>query len=300
MPLRRIDLKIAVPSGEEGRRFGRTLERIHAAAGGRRMGFRLELRPEGPVVHLLLPAEEVLKVRLKPSGRFEYPCWKGEPGKRLVYYAGSHEFEANVVGGRLMRGKPGEPNAWHFRLLLEAMESDGSDSRQERVSLDTLPIEPGLRVMSVAILNHGTTADVPFAACSVFKVVQGRPATALAFPADPSQSLWAQQERLFFLSMPTERGRFSLPTPAELIVQEALGNKYGSRRGWYKRQNACKAILIGYSDGQERMAFAARREARLFGLAAGCRPLRDKRDQSPFDQAQTLQRVFWRRQFGHS
>lgn len=195
--------------------------------------------------------EKTFNIPLAPSGQIETPAWNGKPGKqrRLLFRSAHQPFSAALGGSEILLDRrhlenrqpeeltEGDVGSVWFKLVLNVDSKAPPDWLDGRGRIQTPPtmhrfntgfvtrsrhadsLEPGFRVLSVDL---GVRT---FASCSVFELVQGRPAKGMAFLADANRDLWAQHERSFILTLPGET-----PNAAAWAARRDAGQQLGRIR----------------------------------------------------------------------
>jgi hypothetical protein len=253
--------------------------------------------------------EEEQDFRLAPSGQFARAEWIGDKKPRGVRFRSARQtFTAEPGGARLLfqrrhlEGRhpkaledgdlgpawlrltlnvaPQAPEGWidaQGRVAVPPEVRHFSTARVNRSQYED-SLAPGLRVLSVDL------EPSPFAACSVFELVAGQPASGLAFPADAAKDLWARHERSFLLLLPGDH-----PNRHAQQARRRAFEELGALFGDLGRLRSLLGLAVQES-GQERHAMI---EGLLAGLSGPTRSVLDATDLSGLIDLLSSEPALW-------
>ncbi len=245
---------------------------MYEALGGTNLR-NYELTPEGKVkIPLLICekdklSEKTFTIPLAPSGQLKSLEIKSLPKKKVkISYASAHQFYAGIPGGSeilfdrlfmenrassaLANGSCGP--AW-LKLTVDVESKAPPEWLDKKGRVQTPPtvhhfktglankskhtdkLEPSLRVLSVDLGLR------TFASCSVFELVDEKPAKGLFFETDHPH-LWAKHERSFKLTLPGEEAGDD-PKVAQ-ARREAMDEVYSLRRDMYRLKDILRLKII--------------------------------------------------------
>jgi hypothetical protein len=217
-------------------------------------------------------AEREFVIPLAPSNQFEEPAWQ-ETGDRKTrritfrtsyqtFSAANRDSEILLARRQLENRRPeelaaGDIGSVWLKLVLDVdplappewLDNQGRvktpavvhhfKTALANTSKHVAAVEPGLRVLAVDLGLRS------FATCSVFELVQDKPATGLTFLADLDRNLWARHERSFVLSLPGES-----PTTAQSAARQLANSELAAFR---REMNHLRGLLrLQTADDAER------------------------------------------------